>query len=158
MRILDSLPGTATRVEQNTAAAVNRRIRERTESSLRKLEEADSAALTARLQSLDEEWDIERTLQLNASLFAGLGIVLGTRADRRFLLLSLAVFAFLEQHALQGWCPPIPVMRRLGIRTRKEIERERMALKTLRGDFRGMPGPGVPTSERVRAALERVDR
>ena len=158
MRILDSLPGTATRVEQNTAAAVNRRIRERTESSLRKLEEADSAALTARLQSLDEEWDIERTLQLNASLFAGLGIVLGTRADRRFLLLSLAVFAFLEQHALQGWCPPIPVMRRLGIRTRKEIERERMALKTLRGDFQGMPGPGVPTSERVRAALERVDR
>jgi len=45
------------------------------------------------------------------------------------------VAAFLFQHAVQGWCPPIPVLRRLGVRTSREIELERIALKALRGDF-----------------------
>jgi hypothetical protein len=153
-----NFPDTATRVEQNTAADVNQRIRERTEAALQSLEEADIDELTDRLRALDSEWDVERTLQLNASVLAGLGVALGARVDRRFLLLPLAVFAFLETHALQGWCPPLPVLRRLGVRTRKEIERERMALKMLRGDFRRMPGTAAQPSERVRAALECVDR
>jgi hypothetical protein len=42
---------------------------------------------------------------------------------------------FLFQHAIQGWCPPVPVLRRLGFRTANEIEQERTALKALRGDF-----------------------
>jgi len=32
---------------------------------------------------------------------------------------------------LQGWCPPVPVLRRMGIRTQSEIERERCALTSL---------------------------
>jgi hypothetical protein len=35
------------------------------------------------------------------------------------------------QHALQGWCPPVPVLRRLGYRTQPEIEEERCALRAL---------------------------
>jgi hypothetical protein len=38
-------------------------------------------------------------------------------------------------HAVQGWCPPVPVLRKMGIRTRSEIDREKFALKVLRGDF-----------------------
>lgn len=38
------------------------------------------------------------------------------------------------QHALQDWCSPLPVLRRLGVRTAREIVEERFALK-LRGDF-----------------------
>jgi hypothetical protein len=38
-------------------------------------------------------------------------------------------------HAVQGWCPPVPVLRRLGFRTASEIDHERYALKALRGDF-----------------------
>jgi hypothetical protein len=45
------------------------------------------------------------------------------------------VLAFLFQHALQGWCPPVPILRRLAFRTASEIEHERYALKALRGDF-----------------------
>ncbi|HJS07611.1 MAG TPA: hypothetical protein VJ809_08115, partial [Pirellulales bacterium] len=45
------------------------------------------------------------------------------------------VLSFLFQHAVQGWCPPVPVLRRLGVRTREEIDREKYALKALRGDF-----------------------
>jgi len=53
------------------------------------------------------------------------------------------VTAFLLQHAVQGWCPPLPVLRRLGFRTAREIEVERNALKALRGDFGHIgPGPG----------------
>ena len=50
-------------------------------------------------------------------------------------LLPALVTTFLFQHAVQGWCPPIPLLRRLGIRTSREIEIERVALKILRGDF-----------------------
>jgi hypothetical protein len=35
----------------------------------------------------------------------------------------------------QGRCPPLSVLRRRGVRTRREIEAERCALKALRGDF-----------------------
>jgi hypothetical protein len=36
---------------------------------------------------------------------------------------------------VSGWYPLMPLFRRLGIRTAREIERERYALKALRGDF-----------------------
>ena len=49
--------------------------------------------------------------------------------------LPALVTAFLFQHAVQGWCPPVPVLRRMGFRAAHEIEQERTALKALRGDF-----------------------
>lgn len=39
------------------------------------------------------------------------------------------------QHGLLGWCPPLPVLRRLGVRTSRKVSDERFALKSLRGDF-----------------------
>ena len=69
------------------------------------------------------------------------------------------MFSFLLQHALQGWCPPLPLFRRLGVRTAREIARERYALQALRGDFDDVPAPAAaPVPERVRAALAAVDR
>ena len=54
-------------------------------------------------------------------------------------MFPVIVCGFLLQHAIQGWCPPVPVFRRLGVRTSFEIEQERYALKSLRGDFQGLP-------------------
>ena len=48
---------------------------------------------------------------------------------------------FLLQHAIQGWCRPVPFFRKRGARTMREIDEERFALKALRGDF-GPIGPG----------------
>jgi hypothetical protein len=45
------------------------------------------------------------------------------------------VLSFLLLHAIEGWCPPLPILRGLGIRTREEIARERYALA---GDFAGI--------------------
>jgi hypothetical protein len=38
-------------------------------------------------------------------------------------------------YSLQGWCPPASLLRKLGYRSRQEIDEEIYALKVLRGDF-----------------------
>jgi hypothetical protein len=95
-----------------------------------------------RLRELDEDWDMERLLEVNASTLALLGMGLGLAVNRRFYLLPALVMGFLLQHALQGWCPPVPLFRRLRVRTQSEIELERYSLKALRGDFGGMTAAG----------------
>lgn len=153
----DTLPATAGRVERNTTPEINRLIRARTDAELKRMERARPSELGEQLASLDREWDVERVLQTNASIIVLLGLALGTRVDRRFLLLPVAVYSFLAQHAVQGWCPPIPIFRRLGVRTVREIERERYALKAMRGDFDDLPAESSETEARVRAVLRAID-
>lgn len=128
-------PSTADRVPTNTADEINEQIREQTAANVARYSAASRWEIERRLQELDDEWDIERTIEANASSLILAGLGLGTFVDRKFFLLPAAVAAFLLQHALQGWCPPIPILRRLGFRTQSEIEEERYALKVLRGDF-----------------------
>lgn len=153
----DTLPATAGRVERNTTPEINRLIRARTDAELKRMERARPSELGEQLANLDREWDVERVLQTNASIIVLLGLALGTRVDRRFLLLPVAVYSFLAQHAVQGWCPPIPIFRRLGVRTVREIERERYALKAMRGDFDDLPAESSETEARVRAVLRAID-
>ena len=68
------------------------------------------------------------------------------------------VAGFLLQHAVQGWCPPLPVFRRLGFRTQTEIEEERYALKALRGDFRDVAAGDGHDPARIERALQAVRR
>ena len=93
-----------------------------------------------RLAELDREWDIECILEANAATASLIGLTLGATVDRRWFLFPAVVAGFWLQHAVQGWCPPVPVFRRLGIRTQTEIDYERYGLKVLRGDFQGLPG------------------
>ncbi|MEJ1156856.1 hypothetical protein WBG79_01095 [Prosthecomicrobium sp. N25] len=88
-----------------------------------------------RLVELDLEWDIERALEANAATVSLAGVVFGIFGSRRWFVVPGVVAGFLLQHATEGWCPPLPVLRRLGFRTAREIEMERTALKALRGDF-----------------------
>ncbi len=98
----------------------------------------------ARLEQLDHEWDIERVLEANAASVSLAGFVLGATLSRKFLALPAVVSGFLLQHAIQGWCPPVPFFRRRGFRTAREIEEERIALKALREDFDGISQKSVP--------------
>lgn len=159
MEVLDRLPATSTRVERASDEELNEAVRRRTEADVTRLEGAPRDVIERRLRSLEGEWDIERVLQLNASVLALSGLALGKYVDRRFLALPALVFSFFAQHALQGWCPPIPVFRRLGVRTAREIERERYAIKAMRGDFDDVPLAGsVEPEQRARTALRAVDR
>jgi hypothetical protein len=94
----------------------------------------NASIIDARLRELDNEWDIERMIQINAGLAAFSGALLGTFNKKWFVIPGIAA-AFLAQHALKGWSPTVSFFRRLGFRSRKEIEKEKYALKTLRGDF-----------------------
>src|SRR5262245_64982052 len=123
------LATTANRVSGNTSPEVNERIWHHTEEHMRQVAACGRNAIERRLRELDEEWDIERWVETMAPSFSLLGLTLGLTRDRRWLIVPFVVQSFFLQHALQGWCPPIPVLRRLGVRTMQEIERERGCLK-----------------------------
>src|SRR5581483_9600968 len=97
---------------------------------------ASPEAIERRLEELDREWDIERTLEANAALVSLAGLTLGATVSPKLFVLPALVSGFLLQHAVQGWCPPVPLFRRLGFRTQAEIDEEKYALKALRGDFK----------------------
>jgi hypothetical protein len=133
---------TVGRVPEHTSREVNRQIEAQIADSVR-WHAAHPEGIDRRLRELDREWDVERTLEANASTLAFTGVVLGATVDKRWLALPALVTAFLFQHAVQGWCPPVPILRRVGFRTMREIDTERYALKALRGDFGPIgPSPG----------------
>lgn len=123
------------RVRANTDEKINRRIDREIEARVQEYAQRTPRDITRRINELDREWDIERVLETNASALAFTGLVLGVTQNKRWLWLPSIVLPFLFQHAVQGWCPPVPILRRLGVRTRQEIDREKYALKVLRGDF-----------------------
>jgi hypothetical protein len=134
------LPNTVERVSLNTSEEINQRIARETNRHVN-FYAANPVGIERRLRELDEEWDIERVLEANAASVAFAGTVLAAAVHKRWLMLPVLVTGFLFQHATQGWCPPVPILRRLGYRTAREIETERIALterfalKALRGDF-----------------------
>ena len=129
------LPATDARVPAHTKPAVNQRIHAKTLHDVTRYIGADPVFIDERIRELEQEWDVERTLEANAAIVTLGGLVLGATVDRRFLAIPFVVAGFLLQHALQGWCPPLPILRRLGVRTSAEIHQEIIALKILRGDY-----------------------
>ena len=59
--------------------------------------------------------------KISLTRWALAGSLLGFTVHRAFLALPIAVTGFLLQHAIQGWCPPVPLLRRMGFRTPREI-------------------------------------
>ena len=151
------MPSTLNRVHDNTDAEVNERIRRQTQANIARYANADPVAIERRLAELDREWDIERCVETLAPSLTLAGLFLGVTVNKKWLILPAVVQGFFLQHALQGWCPPIPVLRRLGVRTQAEIDQERYALKALRGDFRGTSRDEGRSRDRVRQAVEAVD-
>jgi hypothetical protein len=129
------LTGPPDRVRAHSSPLQNRRIDAQTRECLERCAAADSEAIGRHIDALEREWDVERYLQMNAGVVSLSGVVLGALVHRRFLVLPAVVFGFFFQHATQGWCPPLPVFRKMGVRTRREINQEKYALKALRGDF-----------------------
>ena len=123
-------------------ATLDRELRQRVDRYIG----ASDGELTRRIREVEQEYDMERLLEANASALAMAGLLAGMTINRRFLLLPLIVLTFLLQHAVQGWCPPVVLFRRLGVRTRQELDAERAALKALRGDFDELRTPRPATT------------
>lgn len=121
-------------VRERTPPRVNRRIDDKTAASLARVSHAGPSAIARRLDELDREWDIDRAVMASFALLGGINGLLSLRRwlsgrapGRSAALLGLQL-GFLFHHARSGWCPPVSVLRRLGFRTRKEIEEEKRAL------------------------------
>lgn len=136
-----------TRAIGQTDATVNRQIAFQTQANVHYYA-SHPDEIDLRLAELDREWDVERWLEANSAALSLLGLTLAATRSRWWLLLPAVVQGFFLQHGLQGWCPPLPVFRRLGIRTQTEIQMERNALKALRQDFQEVRQP----SEALQAA------
>ena len=78
------LPATSARVPAHTDRAVNAEIRRAAEARIA-FYATRPEAIPQRLRELDEEWDIERTLEVNGSVLSIAGLVLGTIRGRRSL-------------------------------------------------------------------------
>lgn len=148
------------RVTAHTTPAVNERLRQETEDRVRACAGGGPAAIARRLEALDREWDVERVLEAEAGITILLGLTLGATVNRKFYGLPVFAGCMGILHAVHGAYPLLPLFRKLGLRTPEEIQRERLALKVLRGDLggsgRSVPGARetVPT-ERVLQAAER---
>jgi hypothetical protein len=134
------IPATSERVPQQTCEQINQRLQQETHDRVARFRNASPAVISQRLRELEQEWDIERVLEANAATVSIVGLALGATLNRRWFVLPAIVGGFLLQHAVQGWCPPLGMFRRLGVRTQREIDEERFALKVLRGDFRQAVG------------------
>src|SRR6185369_11136102 len=106
------IESTAGRVPSNTSRDVNLEIKEAFRASVAYFTEHPTA-IPHRLKMLDQEWDIERALAMASSGFSLAGLLAGFSGRRRGFVLSLIVQGFYMQHTLQGWCPPLPVLRRM---------------------------------------------
>jgi len=143
------------RVSANTDEAINQEIRRKTEMSIAYYVQHPDE-IPQRVQELNEEWDIERAVEVTSAGLSLFGLVYGLTFSRKWLILPLVVQGFFMQHAVQGWCPPLAVFRRLGFRTRREIDTERFALKALRGDFQDLPSS--PEARGTAPVLQAVQR
>lgn len=126
------------RARRHTARSVLRRIDDDTLHHLMEVETKPETT-SRRLEALDREWDIDRTIEAEAATMGLIGLALGTFVRPAFLALPATAAAAVFLFGSRGIYPLLPIFRRLGIRTAREIERERYAVKALRGDFDALP-------------------
>lgn len=144
-------PTELSRVRRSSSPSANLRIDAALERNITRYMNVPGPRLTERIRELEREWSIERWLETNASALTIAGVALAASGYRKALWLSGTVAGFLLLHGLSGWCPPLPLLRRLGVRTRGEIDCEKFALKYLRGDFQELPA--AAREGRLSAAL-----
>ena len=138
---MTSSPESASDTTQGASEAeIQRQIDAKIEESIRYYATQPPDAIAQRIQELENECDIERTLTMSAGGIGLGGILLSfLGGGRKWLLLAGASLGVLLTHARRGSSPALPLMRKFGVRTRAEIEREKNALKILRGDFQLPP-------------------
>ena len=148
----------AQRVSANTCDDVNERI---ISDMQRRIEfyALHTELIEERLEELDREWDVERIIETQAPAETVLAIVMAMFGGRKWLLLAIAAQTMVLTHALQGFYPTMPLWRRAGFRTQREMAEERYALRALRGDFDGAVDTSLEEGERASAAVSaaRVD-
>jgi hypothetical protein len=149
------------RIRGHSAPVVNERIDRMTTASIRDAVGRGRDGIVQRIAELDGEWDIDRVMMVNFAVAGGAALLIGLRRFVRAPLLALRIrprrkgflylfgaqLGFLLMHAGVGWCPPSALFRRLGIRSRREIDAERTVLVRASERRRAVPPPLPRTEE-----------
>jgi hypothetical protein len=144
------------RVRHYTSPEMLQKIDEQIEHNVAFYASQPDEVIAERIRELQQEWSINRFLQAKVAVMGLLGGILGFTVSKKWALLTIGGFGFLLFHGLRGWDPRIAPLRRLGLRTRSEIDRELYALKAARGDFKKIPAERptqapIPAHEILRA-------
>lgn len=126
------LPPTTTKVKLNTDDRINNEIERKTTDNINNYYGKSEKEIDKRIKELNYEWDTERVLELNFASIVLVSSLLGLLGNKKWMALSGITSLFMIQHSLQGWCPPLPIIRRMGIRTAEEITKEKDALRKLK--------------------------
>ena len=123
-------PRRVDRVRDRTPAHVLAKIDGETASTVFRIARQGPDAILERIERIDREWDLDRVL---AAQFAALPLLVELVRGRalRWSLLARGLQLAQLAHVLVGWSPQAALLRRLGVRTQKEIDAERAALVEL---------------------------
>lgn len=116
------------RIRANSTDLVNQRIDWRIRKNVEKHCHSPEA-IQRRLEGLDREWDIDRAVMAGSSVVAMAGLLAGITRDRRWLMVPAVQVSLLLCHATSGWCPPLGFFRKMGFRSRQEVDAEKIELR-----------------------------
>ena len=125
-------------VRRHTPARLNQRIDQAMMKRIVEYSRKSREEMSARIAELDLEWDIERVIETGAGAVALTGVLMSGLRSRKWLMISAATLGVLLKHSLTRRSAPLNALRAIGIRTRREIDAEKYALRMLRGDFDGL--------------------
>jgi hypothetical protein len=133
------------RIREHSSPRVNQRIDLTAQAGVAMTISQGRDQVIRRIADLDHEWDIDRALMANFAIVGGAAFAIGlerytnaspfTSRPKGLLGLVGVQMAFLLTHAMIGWCPPVALFRRLGYRTKSEIDTEREILVRALEDF-----------------------
>lgn len=103
------------------------------------LADAGPAAIDARLADIEREWSAGRVTKAVIGVLLVTGLALTAALNPWWLILPAVGGVFLLQYLFGRTSWLGRVFQEMGFRSGAEIEQEKLALKTLRGDFRHLP-------------------
>ena len=109
------------------------------ECRLKSMIDGGPAAIADRLGALEREWTAGRAVKATVGVLIVAGLVLSLSLSLIWLVLPIIGGAILLQYLFARTSLIGEMFHFLGLRSGAEIEREKMALRVLRGDFALLP-------------------
>lgn len=136
---------------ESTAPEINERVMAESFGNVSRYANEDT---DQRLLQLKQEWDTERFIEVEAGAVVLAGSLLAYYRGGRWAAIPAFASAMLLLHALNGWYPWLPLIRRVGVRTPYEVGTEAYALKAVRGDFKDVSSDPKPSLADVTTAVD----
>ena len=98
------------RVRKNLLSKLNIKVEKDIIAVINNLKDKSPEVIHQRILEIETEWSIERRIETFASMLLLTSSILALTKDKKWAYLTGNVAAFLLQHGIQGWCPPLPLL------------------------------------------------